>query len=118
MPVAACHASQVDFGRCSPAETQRRKVGIGVSSSNGKIARYAVGAVNKTVTPCVAISFKRIGGAAASSISEVAPAQNGKITSAPSPKVKAIGGEPANISVSFGCNISFANVSAIVKISR
>ena len=94
IPVAACQASQVAFGKASPAETQIRKLSRLPGRARPIRARYAVGAVKHTVGRRVRIASSSASGAACSSTTAAAPIRNGNSTTAPSPKVKASGAVP------------------------
>ena len=117
-PVAACQACQVGSGRVSPAETHTRRLDRSTSPTIGSIARYAVGAVKRQVTRWRSMAFRSSGGAADSSNRELAPNRSGKISNAPSPKVKANGGLPAKTSAGVGCTIDAQKESAIASTSR
>ena len=48
-PVALCQASNVTFGKVSPADTHFFNEEVSCDASFGRIARYAVGAVKQIV---------------------------------------------------------------------
>ena len=117
-PVASWKLSHTARGSVSPAETQRRRLPSAGALPAATIARYAVGAVDSTVAPCSAIASASRSGVARSSNRVAAPARNGKISSAPSPKVNASGGVPTNRSSGVGFSTCFENVSATASTSR
>ena len=101
-PVASWNAFQVATGRCSPADTQRRRLDKPAVASPAIIALYAVGAVKQIVTPCSAMCRASSAGVAFSMSSVDAPTRRGKTTRPPSPNVKASGGVPVNTSSGVG----------------
>ena len=117
-PVASNQARQVASGKCSPAETHRRRDETSLPSSCVSIARYAVGAVKRTEILYSEIFSNKTGGAAFSNKTVVAPMRSGNTTRPPRPNVKAIGGLPANTSSFVGLTTPLEKVSAIAKISR
>ena len=63
-PVASWTSRQTDAGSASPAETARRRPASRSAWPAASIARYAVGAVNRTVTPCSATASASTSGVA------------------------------------------------------
>ncbi len=117
-PVASWNAFQVATGRCSPADTQRRRLDSPAVASPAIIALYAVGAVKQIVTPCSAMCRASSAGVAFSMSSVEAPTRSGKTTRPPSPNVKASGGVPVNTSSGVGRSTCVENVSAFASTSR
>ena len=117
-PVASCTASHVAAGRCSPADTARRSCDSCAAFPDVSMARYAVGAVKQIVTRCWAMRSASWSGVAFSTSSVAAPTRSGKISSPPSPKVKASGGVPVKTSSAVGFSTWAEKVSAIASTSR
>ena len=118
-PVASRNASQVAFGRCSPAETAVLRLGSSRPAvMRGSIALYAVGAVKQTVTRWASIRSASSVGVAFSTSSVEAPACSGKSRTPPSPKVKANGGVPVKTSSGDGWSTWRENVSQTASRSR
>ena len=74
--------------------------------------------MNRQVTRFSSTALSKIGGDADSSSNAQAPKRRGKISRAPSPKVKANGGLPAKMSAAVGCTIAAQKESAIASTSR
>ena len=98
MPVAFFHNARVAAGNASPADTHLRRLDRSNLSACAAMARYDVGAVNRTVARCCAMAGSSMSGGARSSSNVDAPTRIGNSRSPPSPNVKASGGLPVNTS--------------------
>ncbi len=96
MPVASFHSLRVAAGSASPADTHFVSDDRSWFFASAAIARYDVGAVNRTVARCFAIAGSRNSGAGRSTSSVAAPIDSGKSRSPPNPNVNASGGLPVN----------------------
>ena len=117
-PVARWKSSHTAAGRCSPADTQRRRPFSAPVFPVASSARYMVGAVNSVVTPCSAIASASSPGVARSSNRTLAPTLNGNTIRPPSPKVNPSGGVPAKTSSRVAASTCRPNVSQMAMTSR
>ena len=97
-PVASRNASQVAFGRCSPAETAFRRARSWSVLPAASIALYAVGAVKQIVTPCCVDRVGELGRRRLLHQQGRRAGVQREEQQPPSPNVNASGGVPVNTS--------------------
>ena len=117
-PVASRKACHVVAGRCSPAETARRSPRSCSPRPAPTIALYAVGAVNRTVTPCSATASASSSGVARSIRNVAAAGAQREHHPPPRPNVNANGAVVVNRSAESGRSTCRLNVSAMARTSR